>query len=284
MIVTAESRRPNTRHRASPRARRLMREAGVDEPDVAGSGPDGRILGADVESVIAAAAQSAIVPDRRVEPAGPDRADRADRPIAGAAAFMAVEVDFFRIDRVRHSPAEPLGYLAFVARAVVDALAAFPYLNAQLGEQTVHVTGAVDLGVAVYSADAGLTTPVVRDADSLRLAALAQRIATMTDRARAGNLEPADAATFTLGDTGPHGTMLTAPVPGPTQAAALALGAVRAKPVAVELEPGEYVVAVHPVGTLGLSFDQHAIDTGYAAGFLDQVRDALENRDWSAEL
>ena len=58
----------------------------------------------------------------------------------------------------------------------------------------------------------------------------------------------------------------------------------QAKPVAVEREPGDYVVAVHPVGTLGLSFDHHAIDTGNAAGFLDRVRAALENRDWSTEL
>ena len=199
---------------------------------------------------------------------------------------MAIEVDFFSIDRVRHSAAEPLGHLPFVARAVVDALTAFPYLNAHVGEQTVHVTSPVHLGVTVDSTKAGLVTPVVRDADGLRLAALAQRIATLTDRARAGDLDPADAdsATFTLGDPGPYGTLLTAPVLGPAQVAALALGAVRARPVAVEREPGEYVVAVHPVGTLGLSFDQHTVDTRSAAGFLDRVRDALETRDWSTEL
>jgi pyruvate dehydrogenase E2 component (dihydrolipoamide acetyltransferase) len=65
--------------------------------------------------------------------------------------------------------------------------------------------------------------------------------------------------------------------------ASLAVGAVRARPVAVEREPGEYVVAVHPVGTLGLSFDHRAIDSGYAADFLDAVRIVLETRDWSAE-
>ena len=283
MIVAAESRRLNTRHRASPRARRLLREAGLAEPDTPGSGPEGRILGADVESLIASAAQNATVPDRLDDPAGPDPADR---PAAGAAVFMAVEVDFFRIDRVRRSADAPHGYLPFVARAVVDALTAFPHLNAQLGEQTVHVTGPVQLGVAVDSAAGGRMTPVVREADSLRLASLAQRIATLTGRARADDLEPADAegATFTISDCGPHGTVLTAPVLGSAQVAALALGAVRAKPVAVEREPDEYVVAVHPVGTLGLSFDQHAVDTGYAAGFLDRVRDALETRDWSTEL
>ena len=283
MIVAAESRRLNTRHRASPRARRLLREAGLAEPDAPGSGPEGRILGADVESFIASAAQNATASDRRNDPAGPDPADR---PAAGVAVFMAVEVDFFRIDRVRQSAAAPLGCLPFVARAVVDGLAAFPYVNAQVGEQTVHVTSPVHLGVTVDSAAGGLVTPVVREANSLRLASLAQRIATLTDRAQADDLEPADVegATFTVSDCGPHGTMLTAPVLGSAQVAALGLGAVRAKPVAVVREPGEYVVAVHPVGTLGLSFDQRAIDTGYAAGFLDRVRGALEARDWSTEL
>jgi pyruvate/2-oxoglutarate dehydrogenase complex dihydrolipoamide acyltransferase (E2) component len=283
MIVAAESRRRNARHRSSPRARRLLREAGLAEPEAVGSGPEGRILAADVESFIASAAQNAIVPDRGDDSSGPDRVDR---PATTAAVFMAVEVDFFRIDRVRQSAAEPLGYLPFVARAVVDALAAFPYLNAQVGERTVHVTSPVHLGITVDSAAGGPLTPVVRDADSLRLASLAQRIATLTDRARADDLKPADAegATFTISDSGPHGTMLTAPVLGSAQVAALALGAVRAKPVAVERDPGEYAVAVHPVGTLGLSFDQHTIDTGHAAGFLDRVRDALETRDWSTEL
>jgi|RhiMethySRZTD1v2_1073278.scaffolds.fasta_scaffold53853_4 pyruvate dehydrogenase E2 component (dihydrolipoamide acetyltransferase) len=282
MSVATEPRRPNTRHRASPRARRLLREAGLHEPEVAGSGPEGRILAADVESVVAAAAQSANVPDRRDEASRPDRS-----PTAVGAAFMAVEVDYFAIDRVRRSGVgASLGHLAFVARAVVDALAAFPYLNAQIGEQTVHMTRPVHLGVAGHLAPDGLVPPVVRDADRLRLSALGQQISAVTDQARAGSLDPEDThgATFTLSDSGSHGTMLIAPVLDSDQVAALAVGSAQAKPVAVEREPGDYVVTVHPVGTLGLSFDHHAIDTGYAAGFLDRVRDALETRDWSTEL
>ena len=283
MSVAAEPRRPNTRHRASPRARRLLREAGLHEPDVAGTGPEGRILAADVESVVAAASQSAIVPDRRVEaPVQPGRS-----PATIATAFMAVEVDYFAIDRVRRSAAgRSLGHLAFVARAVVDALAAFPDLNARVGEQTAHATRPVHLGIAVDLTPDGLVTPVVRDADRLRLRALAQQISTETDRAGDGrhDREVTDGATFTLSDSSAHGTLLVAPVLGSDQVAAIAVGSVKAKPVAVEREPGDYVVAVHPIGTLGLSFDHHAIDTGYAAGFLDLVREALETRAWSTEL
>ena len=278
MTVAAEPRRPNTRHRASPRARRLLREAGLRQPDVAGSGPEGRILAADVESVVAAAAPPDVGTEGGVEAVQPKPS-----PVAATIVFMAVEVDYFGIDRVRRSAARvTLERLAFVARAVIDALAAFPYLNAQVDEQTRPV----HLGVTVDLTPGGLVTPVVRDADRLRLTALAQQISAMTDRARAGDLDAEDTegATFTVSDAGPYGTLLTAPVLGSDQAAALAIGSVQAKPVAIEREPGEYVVAVHPVGTLGLSFDHHAIDTGYAAGFLDRVREALETRDWSTEL
>lgn len=278
MTVAAEPRRPNTRHRASPRARRLLREAGLRQPDVAGSGPEGRILAADVESVVAAAAPPDVGTEGGVEAVQPEPS-----PVAATIVFMAVEVDYFGVDRARRSAAGvTLEQLAFVARAVIDALAAFPYLNAQVDEKTRPV----HLGVTVDLTPGGLVTPVVRDADRLRLTALAQQISAMTDRARAGDLDAEDTegATFTVSDAGPYGTLLTAPVLGSDQAAALAIGSVQAKPVAIEREPGEYVVAVHPVGTLGLSFDHHAIDTGYAAGFLDRVREALETRDWSTEL
>ncbi len=282
MIVAAERRRPNTRHRASPRARRLLREAGLRQPDVAGSGPEARVLAADVESVLAAAAPSDGVAEHGVEAAQPEPS-----PVAVTTVFMAVEVDYFGVDRARRSAAGvTLDRLAFVARAVVDALAAFPYLNAQVGDQTVHVTRPVHLGIAVDLTQGGLVTPVVRDADRLRLTALAQQISALTDRVRAGDLDADDTegATFTVSDSGPYGTLLTAPILGSDQVAALAVGSVNAKPVAVEREPGDYVVAVHPVGTLGLSFDHHTIDTGDAAGFLDRVREALETRDWSTEL
>jgi len=284
MIVAADTRQPITRHRASPRARRLLREAGIQESDVVGSGPEGRILSADVEPVVAAA-QTAIVPDHRVEAPRPEPTER-PAPAAVAPAFMAVELDFFGIDRVRGSAGgESIGHLAYVARAVVDALADFPYLNAQLGDQTVVVTRPVHLGIAVDLAPDGLVAPVLRDADSLRLAAMARRIDALTSQARTGDLDPGDSdgATFAISDSGPHDTLLTAPILGPAQVASLAVGAVRARPVAIEREHGEYVVAVHPVGTLGLSFVQRAIHSGYAAGFLDAVRIGLETRDWPAE-
>jgi pyruvate/2-oxoglutarate dehydrogenase complex dihydrolipoamide acyltransferase (E2) component len=288
MIVAADPHRPNSRHRASPRARRLLHASGLQQHEIVGSGPDGRILAADVEAV----AES----DR--ERRGPESwpENRASEPAAAvppaaipsirAAAFLAVEVDFFGVDRARRAAAESLDHLPYVARAVVDALAAFPSLNARAAERTVLVSRPVHLGVTVELGPEGPVTPVLREADSLRLASLARRLTTLVDEARAGRLDPnaTDGATFTICDCGPTGMLLATPILDPTRVASLATGTVSAKPVAIEREPGEYVVTVHPVGTLGLSFDPGTIDSGYAARFLDRVRDALETRDWSAEL
>jgi pyruvate dehydrogenase E2 component (dihydrolipoamide acetyltransferase) len=144
----------------------------------------------------------------------------------------------------------------------------------------------VHLGIAVDLDADGLVVPVVRDAGDLNLAGLGRRIAGLAAGARERRLGPDDYAggTFTISNPGPYGTLLTAPIINQPQVAILATDAVRMKPVAVETDPGEYAIAVHPVGTLGLSFDHRVIDGGYAARFLDRVRQTLQARDWSAEL
>jgi pyruvate dehydrogenase E2 component (dihydrolipoamide acetyltransferase) len=289
MIVAADPHRPNSRHRASPRARRLLHASGIQQHEIVGSGPDGRILAADVEAAAPSRRDCANVPPGSVDISAPssEGGTFAQSRRNTAPAFFAVEVDFFGVDRVRRAAAaESLDRLPYVIRAVVDALAAFPSINARAAERTVLVSRPVHLGVTVDLGTDGPVTPVLREADSLRLVSLARRLTTLVDAARAGRLDPdaTDGATFTISDCGPPGMLFAVPILDPTQVASLAIGAVSAKPVAVEREPGEYVVAVHPVGTLGLSFDPGTIDSGYAARFLDRVRDALETRDWSAEL
>jgi pyruvate/2-oxoglutarate dehydrogenase complex dihydrolipoamide acyltransferase (E2) component len=286
MIVAADSRQPNTRHRASPRARRMLHDTGLREDDVVGTGPDGRILAADVASAAAEADRPAQGPEywRENRPAAASQVDSPANTRSAPTAFVAAEVDFHSIDRARREAGEDApGYVAFVARAIVDALAAYPYLNAQLGDHVVSVRRPVHLGVQVDLDPSGPPAlPLVRDADRLRLRSLAGQItdAQMQARERRGAI----GCTFTLVDATPNGMLLAAPPLGPGQVAALAISGGRPMPVAVEREPGEYAVAVHPVGTLGLSFDHDIVSSGYAAGFLDHVRTALERRDWAAEL
>ena len=208
--------------------------------------------------------------------------------------LMAIEVDYSAVDRVRRSSGEQwraqegssLTYLPFLARAVVDAIAQYPHVNASVGENELIVHRAVGLGIAVDLDGDGLVVPVVRDAEGKRLRALAREIAGLARAARGKSAGPDAFAsgTFTISNPGPFGTLLTGAIINQPQVAILATDAVTARPVAVPLEDGQYAVAVHPVGNLALTFDHRAIDGGYAARFLAAVKEIVEHRDWAAEL
>ncbi|MEN3315574.1 MAG: hypothetical protein V7605_1808 [Acidimicrobiaceae bacterium] len=211
-----------------------------------------------------------------------------------AHVLTVTEVDFAAVDRVRLAVRETfkakegfsLTYLPFVSRAVVDAIAEFPDVNASVGDDTLIVHQRVHLGFAVDLAHEGLIVPVVRDAHGKRLSAIARDLAALAARARSHDLTADDISggTFTITNPGPFGTFLTAPVINQPQVAILSTDGVRKRPVAIELPDGSDAVAIHPVGNLALSFDHRAFDGAYAAAFLGRCRQILETRDWSQEL
>jgi 2-oxoglutarate dehydrogenase E2 component (dihydrolipoamide succinyltransferase) len=208
--------------------------------------------------------------------------------------LMVVEADYSAVDRARAAVAESwraaegssLTYLPFVARAVVEAIAKFPHVNASVGDDELLVYNRVNLGIAVDLDADGLVVPVVRDADGKRLRAIARDVTRLarTARERKSTADDFAGGTFTISNPGPYGTLLTAAVINQPQVAILATDAVTPRPVAVEVPGGGYAVVVRPVGNLALSFDHRAIDGGYAARFLREVKNGLEQRDWSAEL
>jgi pyruvate/2-oxoglutarate dehydrogenase complex dihydrolipoamide acyltransferase (E2) component len=199
-------------------------------------------------------------------------------------AFIAMEVDFEAVDRARR--AKKLSYLPFVARAVVDAVAAYPHANASVGDGELLVHHDVHLGIAVDLDHQGLIVPVVRAAQDKRLVALANEIADLAARARAKRLSPDDVAcgTLTITNPGPSGTTISAPIIHQPQVAILSTDGVKRRPVVVELDDGGEAIVVHAVGLLGLSFDHRAIDGAYASAFLARVREILETRTWNVEL
>ncbi len=211
-----------------------------------------------------------------------------------AHTLVVVEVDYDQVDQARlpararfkEEEGVSLSYLPFVARAVVDALADFPRLNASMTEEALVVHRAVNLGVAVDLSHEGLIVPVLRNADDKRLRALAREVADLATRARAKKLAADDISggTFTITNPGGYGTLITAPIINQPQVAILSTDGVRPKPVAVALPGGGYGVAVHPVGNLALSFDHRANDGAYASSFLARLREIIETRDWSPEL
>lgn len=262
--------------------RRLVAEHHVETATITGTGAAGRVTREDVLSFLEPPPTSDVVALNRVQRLTGEHLLRSLQ--VAPHAFIAMEVDLERVERARR-PAK-LTYLPFVARAVVDAIAQFPHVNASVcdGELVVHAD--VHLGVAVDLDHQGLVVPVVRQAHLKRLRALGTEMADLAARARASQLAPDDVAggTFTITNPGPYGTAISAPIIHQPQVAILSTDGVRRRPVVVELDDGTETIAIHAVGMLGLSFDHRAFDGAYAAAFLARVRDVLESRDWHSEL
>ena len=209
-------------------------------------------------------------------------------------AFSVVEVDYANVDSVRGrvkndfkaNEGFSLTYLPFIARAVVDAFADFPQMNASISGDDLVVHRYVDLGIAVDLDFQGLLVPVVRSAEGKRLRALAQDINVLADRARNRKLSPDEISggTFTISNNGSAGSVLTMPIINQPQVAILSTDAIVKKPVVVSLPGGGESIAIHPVGNLAMSWDHRAFDGAYAAGFLVRIKEILETRDWSIEL
>ena len=208
-------------------------------------------------------------------------------------AFSVVEVDYANVDVVRMKVKDDfkanegfsLTYLPFIGRAVVDALAEYPHMNASFAGDSLIVHRYIDLGIAVDLDYQGLIVPVVRDAGGKRLRAIAREVSDLANRARSKKLSPTEiqGGTFTITNNGSAGSVLTMPIINQPQVAILSTDAVVKKPVVVSTSAGESI-AIHPVGNLAMSWDHRAFDGAYAANFLARVKDILETRDWSSEL
>jgi pyruvate dehydrogenase E2 component (dihydrolipoamide acetyltransferase) len=209
-------------------------------------------------------------------------------------AFSVVEVDYTNVDVVRAAVKNDwkarhgfsLTYLPFIARAVIDSLGQFPHLNASVGANELVVHKYIDLGIAVDLDSEGLLAPVLRDAGTKRLAAIAQEIHQMADRARQRTLSPDEISggTFTLSNNGSAGSVLTMPIINQPQVGIISTDAIVRRPVVVTGLDGDEAIAIHPVGNLAMSWDHRAFDGAYAAAFLTRVKEILESKDWSTEL
>ncbi len=209
-------------------------------------------------------------------------------------AFIAKEVDFEAIERVRAAWGDrfrteegfSLTYLPFVARASVEALRDYPFLNASVVEDALLVHADVNLGIAVDLSHEGLIVPVVHRAEELTLRGIARRIRDLADRARTRKLNADDISggTFSITNDGPFGTYFTVPIINQPQVAILATDGIARRPVVVTLPDGSESIAIHSTGVIGLSWDHRAVDGAYVSLFLARVAELLASRDWAAEL
>jgi 2-oxoglutarate dehydrogenase E2 component (dihydrolipoamide succinyltransferase) len=209
-------------------------------------------------------------------------------------AFSVVEVDFANVDVVRNKVKADwrtqhgfsLTYLPFISRAIIDGLREFPHLNASVGDTDLVVHNFIDLGIAVDLDYEGLLAPVIRDAETKRLSAIATEISDLANRARDRKLSPDEISggTFTLSNNGSAGSVLTMPIINQPQVGIISTDAIVRKPVVTKGPDGGEAIAIHPVGNLAMSWDHRAFDGAYAAGFLKRVKEILETKDWSTEL
>jgi pyruvate dehydrogenase E2 component (dihydrolipoamide acetyltransferase) len=208
-----------------------------------------------------------------------------------ASVWTSIEVDYDNVDKVRavhkarfkSETGSSLSYLPFVARAVVDALRAFPTVNASIDVEakTMTLHPYVNLGIAVDLNQQGLVVPVVKDADQLNMRGIAQGITRLAAAARSGKATMDDmrGSTFTITNPGPFASYASSPIINQPNVGILCTDGVKRRPVAV----GD-AIAIHPTGILGLVYDHRAFDGSTASMFLMHIRDSLEQRDWVAEI
>lgn len=207
--------------------------------------------------------------------------------------LQAVEVNYGAVDSVRKglSPfwkkekGYSLTYLPFIARALTIAIHEFPRVNASIEGEALRLHPQINLAIAVDLNFEGLVAPVVKDCANMNISKIAENIRALSEKARNGNLSPDDFAggTYTISNSGPFGTLMTAPVINQPQVAIVSTDGIRKRPVVIEGEQGDSI-AIRPVGILAQSFDHRAFDGAYSAAFLNRVRDILEQHDWSSEF
>jgi pyruvate dehydrogenase E2 component (dihydrolipoamide acetyltransferase) len=287
-------------HLHSPVVRRLAREHRIDLGGVHGTGPGGRITRADMLALVGNAAPAPVV----VAPAAPVtggsgvpftplRTRIAANVLASkhmvADVFSVIEADMENVHAVRIAAKDAfvarektsLTYLPFIARAAVEALRAFPAVNARIDGNSLVYSDAVHLGIAVDLDEAGLVVPVIRNADGLTVTGLARSIAAVGKAARASTLAASDysGSTFTITNNGSYGTLMTAPIINTPNVATLSTDAIEERVV-----PYQGMIAIRRRMYLCMSWDHRAFDGSTAAKFIARIKHELETRDWTTQL
>jgi pyruvate dehydrogenase E2 component (dihydrolipoamide acetyltransferase) len=205
-----------------------------------------------------------------------------------AHVTSAIEIDFSRIVAVRerlkkeYQAAYGINptYLAFVAKASVETLRDYPYVNAEMRGDSIVTRNFVNLGIAVELAEGkGLIVPVIRNAEGLNLLGLARGIAEIANKARNKQLVPDDVqgGTFTITNPGGYGTFHGTPVISQPQSAILGTYALVKRPWVIEDDLGKDVIAIRPLMNITLTYDHRLVDGALAGRFLRDLRERLES-------
>jgi 2-oxoglutarate dehydrogenase E2 component (dihydrolipoamide succinyltransferase) len=290
---------------ASPSARKMAAEKGIDTTKIAGSGPGGRVTVEDLktnekktpeappsvrseETVSYSAAPTAAAqakPGRETRvPMTPIRKKIAERLLEARqqTAMLTTfnEADMSRIVdlRARHKEqmkerhGVSLGLMSFFVKSCCEALLEFPEVNARISGQEIVYHNYYDIGIAI-GAEKGLIVPVLRDADRLHFWEIEKGIADFSQKIKENRIALADleGGTFTISNGGVYGSLLSTPIINPPQSAVLGMHTIQDRAV---VRGGEIVV--RPMMYLALSYDHRLIDGREAVQFLKRVKELLE--------
>lgn len=280
----------------SPAAKRALHDAGLKPEEVKGSGKDGQVLKEDVpvkKAVPAVAAPSSAAPapaagggrHEEVVTMSPLRKTIARRLIEAqsSAALLTTfnEVDMSAVMELRKSYQESfsakhgtkLGFMSFFVKATIEALKAFPTVNAEVREQAVVYKNYFDIGVAVGGGK-GLVVPILRNAERLSFADIEKSIKDFGQRAQEGKikLEELQGGTFTISNGGVYGSLLSTPIVNPPQSGVLGLHKIEDRAV---VRNGQIVI--RPMMYLALTYDHRLVDGREAVSFLVRIKECMEN-------
>ena len=292
--------------RAGPAARKAMADGGLGAEDVKGTGRGGRVSNQDVAralgerepalevvakqavpELIDVVVKSAPVVNTRVRavPMSPLRRSVARRLVEAqhTAAILTTfnEIDMTAVlalreryqDRFVKQHGLKLGFMSFFVKAAIDALKAFPAVNAEIRGTDILYKDHYDVGVAVGGGK-GLVVPVVRDADRLSFAELEKAIGELAVRARDNKLtmKELQGGTFTISNGGIYGSLLSTPILNPPQSGILGLHAIQKRPVVVDGQ-----IAIRSMMYVALSYDHRLVDGREAVQFLVRVKECVED-------
>jgi 2-oxoglutarate dehydrogenase E2 component (dihydrolipoamide succinyltransferase) len=211
---------------------------------------------------------------------------------ASAHVTSAIEVDMSKVvvlrQRLKAEYQEKYGvnptYLIFVARAAVDTLLQYPWINGEIRGDQIVTRNYVNLGFAVELAEGkGLIVPIVKNAEGLNLLGMARAVTDIAERARNKQLLPDEVqgGTFTITNPGGYGTFHGTPVISQPQSGILGTYAVVKRPWVVQDELGEDVIAIRPIMNVTLTYDHRLVDGALAGRFLRDLREKLQT--WGEE-
>lgn len=298
--ATAQSTEQTSSDRtiASPAARKLAREKGIDLAAVSPVDPMGRVRAQDVSAhgtapkASAAPAAPAKATAAPVEDGRETREKMTRRRQTIAKRLLEVrqstamlttfnEIDMTAVMELRSRKKDEfydkndvrLGFMSFFTKAVVAALKKYPYVNSEIDGDEIILKHYYDVGIAV-STEGGLVVPIVRDADRKNFAEIESTIGELAGKARDNKLTIGDMSggSFTITNGGVFGSLFSTPILNGTQVGILGMHTIQKRPVAV----GDKV-EIRPMMYIALSYDHRVIDGKDSVGFLKMVKELIEN-------